>query len=576
MFGWENEMRIRELIFCLLLIAGQAAAQITGTVVTADGKPVADVILLLQLRGALAGAAKTDPRGAFSITTPPAGNYTIEAWKAAYEPSKGEVNVVAGGGSYPVVLVMGPSRETGGGVWVALALAVFYLITVIWVRALKIALPGRRLLVARVADLRDRLEFCLTQTGHVPPIVTARLSQLLEAGLIPKSEADELIRIVDKAHQKPLAAGGEEPAGKLRNVPRRWPLPWRWTEAIFWSLGLENAAYKTVHFCELSLLEYLDDYTVLARLATARDRIAKIEDPVAGALSRRIADILTPGTDALDMKKAKALLVEAEYYLYDNGDAEFSEFTGWLNKAVWLSVVGLAFAIVLAVAAGHYILLVVGAAGGFLSRLNQQLRRAKVPTDYGASWSMLFLSPVLGALSGWMGVLLIQLATNGKIQLLGDAFSIVSWDAPSSPPTLAAAFLLGFSERLFDSIVKKLEDSIDQKSEDAKKALPVNPPGPAAPDPPPGASFTPAQGKPGDTLSFTVERIPASAITALTLIAGDRKTEIKPPLSVQGKVVQFKVPDDHPAATYSVWLSTSQSGTPQIQIKQPLVIEPKA
>ena len=57
---------------------------------------------------------------------------------------------------------------------------------------------------------------------------------------------------------------------------------------------------------------------------------------------------------------------------------------------------------------GYEVLLLAGAVGGVLSRLQRELVRRDVPSDYGLSWSVLFLSPVSGALSAWAGVLLLQ------------------------------------------------------------------------------------------------------------------------------------------------------------------------
>ena len=78
----------------------------------------------------------------------------------------------------------------------------------------------------------------------------------------------------------------------------------------------------------------------------------------------------------------------------------------WQNKSVWRIGCGLIFIVVLSAAVGQGPLLLAGAVGGLLSRLSRSLQRADVPTDYGASWTTLFLSPVVGAMAGWSGVLL--------------------------------------------------------------------------------------------------------------------------------------------------------------------------
>jgi hypothetical protein len=107
----------------------------------------------------------------------------------------------------------------------------------------------------------------------------------------------------------------------------------------------------------------------------------------------------------------------------------------------------------LALAAGNAVLFLAGAAGGFLSRVMRALKREDLPLDYGASWTTLFLSPLFGALAGWFGVAVIELATSSNVKLLGEAFNIVDWYDPLGPATLGVAFMLGFSERFFDAVV---------------------------------------------------------------------------------------------------------------------------
>ena len=123
-----------------------------------------------------------------------------------------------------------------------------------------------------------------------------------------------------------------------------------------------------------------------------------------------------------------------------------------------MTVAALLLIFSLTVADGHGVLFLVGAAGGLLSRLERSIRRTDVPLDYGASWTTLFLSPLLGALGSWIGIALIALLAHAK--LLGELFTSVSWDEPFIPFTLATGAALGFSERFFDSLV----NAVDQKA----------------------------------------------------------------------------------------------------------------
>ena len=182
--------------------------------------------------------------------------------------------------------------------------------------------------------------------------------------------------------------------------------------------------------------------------------------PTAQALADRIHDALT-ATPAAAIERCKALLSEALGILYDRGDTKFATLVSWHNKTVWLTGCGLLFIVALAATLQHGILLLVGATGGLLSRLSRSLQRADVPTDYGASWTTLFLSPVVGALAGWSGILLVVLAV--KLQVLGAAFDL-NWCNPCSPLALGLTFLLGFSERAFDGILTQLEQKVQAQS----------------------------------------------------------------------------------------------------------------
>jgi len=66
----------------------------------------------------------------------------------------------------------------------------------------------------------------------------------------------------------------------------------------------------------------------------------------------------------------------------------------------------------------------------------------------------------VGALMGWCGILLIILAV--KVQVLGSMMN-VSWCNATAPVAMALAFVLGFSERFFDGILKQLEDKVQAK-----------------------------------------------------------------------------------------------------------------
>jgi hypothetical protein len=191
-------------------------------------------------------------------------------------------------------------------------------------------------------------------------------------------------------------------------------------------------------------------------LATVRDYLTPQTSVLAEAIRRALA--AEPGTPII---RWRALLAEALGLLYDRTDASFATLISWHNKTMWLIGCGLFLIASLAATLQHEVLFLVGATGGLLSRMSRSLSRAEVPTDYGASWTSLFLSPVVGALAGWSGILLV--ITGVELKVLGPAIN-VSWYNPYHPLALGLAFLLGFSERAFDGILTQLEAKVQTLS----------------------------------------------------------------------------------------------------------------
>jgi len=176
------------------------------------------------------------------------------------------------------------------------------------------------------------------------------------------------------------------------------------------------------------------------------------------------------GSAAPPMSRWRALLLEATQLIYDYRDTNYDTLASWQNKASWLVGCGILLIVSLSALIPNAIFFLVGAAGGYLSRLGRELKREDVPSDYGASWSTIFLSPVVGAITGWAGLLLaIMLA---RLGILGSALEL-DWNHPMEPVALGMAFLLGFSERLFDSVLSKLETGIFKPSSTTDSTAPL-------------------------------------------------------------------------------------------------------
>ena len=262
--------------------------------------------------------------------------------------------------------------------------------------------------------------------------------------------------------------------GLLDSAAKAIEWNWRtsWFDFLFWTRGQEITGWTRIHEFQRGTIRYLETHstldTIRARLQAVTLDLQDIDKAHAKAFVANIKDALAE--QPADEDALRAMLVEALTYLNDQIDNTFSQLVSWQTKAVFLAGVGCGLIVLLAAAVGNPVLFIPGAAGGYLSRLARALKRADVPTDYGASWTTLFLSPIVGALSGWFGILLIVVLADSKFQVLGAAFQTVKWYCPLTPIPLGLAFALGFSERMFDGIMTALDDKVDSDLESSKKA----------------------------------------------------------------------------------------------------------
>ena len=322
---------------------------------------------------------------------------------------------------------------------------VLYMLAFLIVRWHLVARPTRELLNAQIAAVTNRVE------------ITAGNSA------IAQTRAPQIKTLLTQA------------AGLVnRDLGRTF------LDFLFWSRGYEIAAWNCVHEAEERSASIMPVEELRASLERAEAKLRDLNTRVSNALADDIKTALavTPAP----VGRWQALLSEALGIIYDATDTEFASLVSWHNKTVWLLLCALTLILVLSVVQKNSVFFILGAAGGLLSRLTRTLYRENVPTDYGASWTTLFLSPAVGALMGWCGILLIILGL--KMQVLGQMMA-VSWCNSTEPVAMGLAFLLGFSERFFDGILKQLEDRAQPQA--------TNPSQPAATTPAVSTTPSPAQ-----------------------------------------------------------------------------------
>lgn len=178
-----------------------------------------------------------------------------------------------------------------------------------------------------------------------------------------------------------------------------------------------------------------------ARLRALRLRLAATGLPGDAELAAEIAAAPATGPEAA------ALLGAATEYLHDREDAEAEREYEQQRTALWLATTGLGAVFLIGVTLGHHPTMVLGALGGFLSPVVGVMRSQRP-----ASWGILVLAPVGGALAAVGGLLLVRMLADPELNLLGHVFLDNSWNAPARPIALAIALLFGFSGTLFSRL----------------------------------------------------------------------------------------------------------------------------
>jgi hypothetical protein len=334
----------------------------------------------------------------------------------------------------------------------ALIICTLYAAGIIAARWLLVARPTRRFLEARLDEIQSQLKLAEATHPSAPTVAGAR-------------------ELLDKA---------------ARHLGRRTTFGW-----FSWSGENELAAWRDVHGAERMLIMTWPETQVQARLAEVVAELKALPQaaPAATADDGEALDLVALIRQTLKLsprepEKEKHLLERAFDTLYSDLDFNFWQLANRYSKAMWMTGSALLLIIAVAFIVGNPVFLLAGAVGGFMSRLSRALKEETDATDYSAFWTTLFLSPLLGALTGWSGVLLLSLGT--ELGVLGDAFGKTPWTSSGHVAPLAAAFLFGFSERFFYGVVSKVESSTEDKKTEDKKAAP------APPAPQPATTLTPS------------------------------------------------------------------------------------
>jgi len=221
----------------------------------------------------------------------------------------------------------------------------------------------------------------------------------------------------------------------------------------FWTRGLELAGWHMLLDAQPKNAYLMPSEEVESRLRSSAESI-RLLGKAGASIAERSRDVL--GMPQPRESELRALLFETLRLESEEEKEEYIRLLTWHNKVLFLLIISRGL-IVGAAGLGWARLLVFGAIGGLVSRLIRGLEgeNGTAPSHYSCYWTSFFVSPVMGALAGWLAVLLVTFLVD--IKVLGNQLDPRQLPQPfeylgSMPLDVvkagAIAFLGGFSERL--------------------------------------------------------------------------------------------------------------------------------
>jgi hypothetical protein len=248
---------------------------------------------------------------------------------------------------------------------------------------------------------------------------------------------------------------------------------------IGWNGSHQIAQWVLMHEAERLALADLDHAQLVARLERALGQLSELPQARREAWEDVIRTLLAAkDMDEADTKRLdrayRAYLDEVLGEIYEASNGNAIQLSGLYNRATWIILVGLILLAVLG-GLGYGMLLIAGAIGGLVSRMQRLVFSTRIPVTYGSSWGPLFCAPILGALAAWAGLVLISLLQKvGVLQLTALKTSLADLQAPTAA-VLGIAILLGISERFLLRLEKQAEAVIDpDRAGPSDQAAPAN------------------------------------------------------------------------------------------------------
>jgi hypothetical protein len=319
--------------------------------------------------------------------------------------------------------------------------------------------------------------------GYVLLVVLARWIYIARTNVIwTGAQADALAKRLCHQVAGDSSGNGQAEITKstvrrlLREIKKENPTS-KHTGIIGWNGSHQIAQWVLMHEAERLALSTLSRAQLVARLERALGQLSELPQARREAWEDAIRSLLavkdTADTEQLN-RVYRAYLDELLGEIYESSNGNAIQLAGLYNRATWVILVALLPLGVLA-GLGYGQLLVAGAIGGLISRMQRLVFSTRIPITYGSSWAPLFCAPILGALAAWAGLVLISLLqAAGVLQLTALDITLDSLRHPS-PALLGTAILLGLSERFLLRLEKQAEAVIDpNRAGPSDQAAPAN------------------------------------------------------------------------------------------------------
>lgn len=225
------------------------------------------------------------------------------------------------------------------------------------------------------------------------------------------------------------------------------------------------AAWRRAHDADHLITDLWSDEHVAAHALIAKEELKGLGNQTTNTLAEKIAYVI----DANTITQLRSLLKEARSLIFSARDTYYEELSDWQHKALWLVIITGAIVVLLATAQSNVLFLLLGAIGGLLARLAKAMKTKDVGFDYGVSWSILFLAPLVGALMGWAGVLISDFILALDILKLPEKLltKLTSQNGDmlvlTSNTKNVMAILFGFSATLFEGVMSGAISALAKK-----------------------------------------------------------------------------------------------------------------